>query len=148
MKIIYNITLIYNNGFTEGQNIFNLKYKNIHKLSKIKKLLKLILFYFAKFLFPFLFQKFENFIENKINSFSDNDNDNDFDSNNKEKNLNNLNLSEKILRKILYILKWSIKKGKFFYNFFEFFNFINFLSKGKYPFLINRIFSFDYVINL
>jgi len=58
--------LLFKNGYTEGQHIFNLKY-NIENLSKKYRVMKLILFSITKYLLPYLILKIENYIS-KYNS--------------------------------------------------------------------------------
>jgi len=129
--MIYNITLIFKKGFTEGQHIFNLKFNNLNDLTNKKKLIKLILFYSIKYLFPYLINKIEIFIDNRINSSNTSEED--------------LNFKDKILNFFLSFTSRLVKIGKMLFYLFEFINFIIFLSKGEFPQLVNRLFGFDYV---
>jgi hypothetical protein len=123
----YNIYLVFINGFTEGQNIFNLKY-DLDNISKWKRLLRIVLFYFSKFLLPYLFIKVENYINMNIS-------DDDFESNKRG------NFS----RVFLKICHWVIKIIKFLLSLVKLINFFLFISTNKFPYLINKIFKFDYV---
>ena len=129
MKIIYNFYSIFKNGYTEGQNIFNLKY-NFDNLSKNLKILKLILFTFSKVILPFLILKLENYlIKFKL------------------KNSEEIVKNKKIFSfdNFIKLIKKFLNFSKFLYSFANILNFFQFLSTNKFPFLINRFFNFDYV---
>jgi len=125
--------LLFKNGYTEGQHIFNLKY-NIENLSKKYRVMKLILFSITKYLLPYLILKIENYIS-KYNS--------EYESDFGRDDLKKWNPTYRI---ILNSISRIIKFLKLTYSLCNFFNFVNFISTNKFPYLLNRIFNFDYVI--
>lgn len=131
-KILYNFVLLFKNGFTEGQNIFNIKY-NIDNLSKKYKLVKLLAFTIIKYVLPYAISKIENYIL-KYNAEYESDFERD-----------DVNKWNPVYKSTLNYISRAIKLGKFIYSVLNFFNFLNFISTNKFPHLINRLFNFDYV---
>jgi len=125
--------LIYKNGYTEGQHIFNLKY-NTDNLTRNYRFFKLILFSMTRYILPYLISKIENFIL-KYNA----DYESDFERGNVKK-------WNPLYRNILNSFSKIIKFAKLAYSILNLFNFLNFISTNKFPYLLNRIFNFDYVI--
>jgi len=131
-KILYNFVLLYKNGFTEGQNIFNIKF-NLDNLNHRYKLFKLLAFTIIKYFLPYVLSKIENYIL-KYNA--------EYESDFEREDINKWN---PLYRNLINYISRALKFGKFIYSLLNFFNFLNFISTNKYPRLINRLFNFDYV---
>lgn len=131
-KLLYNFILIYKNGFTEGQNIFNIKY-DFEKFSQKLKLIKLFAFSIVKYILPYVISKIENYISRYNAEY-----ESDFEK-------EDLKIWNPFYRNLLIYISKAIKFSKLVISILNFFNFINFISTNKFPYLVNRIFDFDYV---
>lgn len=121
---------MYKNGFTEGQHIFNIKY-NLDNLSNKAKIIKVALFCFIKFIFPYLLAKLETFLLNYISS--------------NDSNQENASYKSRLVNFFVNFTNKIQRFSKLIYSILNLANFLAFIGSNKFPYLINRIFGFEYV---
>jgi len=129
IKMIYFSYKLINDKFTEGQQVYNVKFNLEDNLTTRGKL-KIISYLMCKIVLPYLINKITDSLSN------------DSEINETLNNSSNRNYLKKIL------LKFFIFVFKFFdllLKISEFWNFLVFLITGKFPSIWTRLFKLEYV---